>query len=85
MAGVICHTVTYGCHLKSTLTLSGREQDVTTGNITYTFALQRPIQTCKMTIIDPCELKWSAPANITLQSVMAAVAFFLVAEVAFFP
>lgn len=84
MAGVVCHTVTFGYHLKSTLTISGREEDVTTGKIFYSFALQRPILTCSMEVLEPCELKWAAPADVSIQSVMATVAFFLIAKVAFF-
>lgn len=84
MAGIVCHIVTYGYHLKSTLTVSGREEDITTGTVSYSFALQRPLQTFRKKLIEPCELKWSGPADVPLQSVMAAVAYSLVTEVAFF-
>lgn len=85
MAGIVCHTVTFGYHLKSTITISGREEDVTTGRVTYVFALQRPMLNCRKSVLEPCEFRWSVPAEVTTQSVMAAAAFFLVADVAFFP
>lgn len=85
MAGIVCHTVTFGYHLKSTVTISGREEDMATGGISYAFALQRPVLTYHKKLLEPCELKWSAPVWMPPQSVMAAVAFFLVADVAFFP
>lgn len=85
MAGIVCHIVTFGYHLKSTVTISGREEDMATGGVSYTFALQRPVLTYQKKVLEPCEMKWSAPVWMSPQSVMASVAFFLVADVAFFP
>lgn len=84
MAGLLCHTVTFGYHLKSTVTLSGRSEDMTTGRIAYTFALQRPMLTYKGTQLEPCEVRCSLPGNVSPQSAMAVSTFLLVAEVAFF-
>lgn len=85
MAGLTCNTVTFGYHLKSTVTLSGRSEDVTTGQIAYAFALQRPMLTYKGTMVEPCELRCSLPGGLSTQSAMAVGAFLLAAEVAFFP
>lgn len=85
MAGIVCHTITFGYHLKSTVTISGREEDMATGGISYVFALQRPVLTYQKKLLEPCEMKWPGPIWMAPQSAMAAVAFFLVADVAFFP
>ena len=84
MAGVVCHTITYGYHLKSTVTISAGEEDVTTGRMIYTIALQRPMLNCENRLLEPCEFLWSAPVDAAAQSVLAQVAFFLVADVDFF-
>lgn len=85
VAGLLCNTVTFGYHLKSTVTLSGRSEDVTTGRISYVLALQRPMLTCRGTLLEPCELRFALSGDISPQSAMAVGAFLLAAEVAFFP
>ena len=75
LSGLDCNIISYGFNLKSTVTLSGTEEDIFTGQIYYTCSLQRSIKTIDKNDLEPCEMKLLISDQYNQQSILAYCAF----------
>ncbi len=79
LEGLDCNIITYGYNSKSSVTISGLEEDFVNGKTEYVCSLQRSIITAGGDILDPCEIKVSVPSGISAHSIMGYCAFSLYA------
>ena len=75
--GLKCNIVTYGYNSKSSVTISGMDEDIFSGCSRYICSLQRNINTVDMKNIEPCEVKLSVSDNCKPHTIMAYAAFLL--------
>jgi len=78
LMGLSCNIITYGYNTRSTVTISGFEEDMVTGKTNYVCSLQRDLLTIDNESIEPCEIKVSVPSHYNSESIMAYSAFLLI-------
>lgn len=77
LEGLHCNIITYGFNLKSSVTVSGLDEDIFTGQTSYTCSLQRTLTAFDQTVIEPCEIKLSVSNGFDTRSTLAYSAFLL--------
>ena len=80
LMGLKCNIITYGYNLKSSVTISGFEEDILAGNSEYVCSLQRSIKTLDNKSLEPCEIKIKVSDKYSSQSIIAYAAFRLAAN-----
>ena len=77
LQGLKCNIITYGYNSRASVTISGINNDVFTGESYYVCSLQRTIKTVNNKKIEPCEVRISVTEDYNPQSVMAYSAFLI--------